>query len=62
MQTLIELYDERPIENVLAMEVFRPAEVVFLCPAEAAQDRAMQEKLLMENTIRIVQNMDEEQA
>lgn len=45
MQTLIELYDERPIENVLAMEVFRPAEVVFLCPAEAAQDRAMQEKL-----------------
>ena len=45
MQTLIELYDERPIENVLAMEVFRPAEVVFLCPAEAVQDRAMQEKL-----------------
>lgn len=45
MQTLIELYDERPIENVLAMEVFRPAEVVFLCPTEAAQDRAMQEKL-----------------
>ncbi len=45
MQTLIELYDERPIENVLAMEVFRPAEVVFLCPAEAAQDRTMQEKL-----------------
>ena len=45
MQTLIELYDERPIENVLAMEVFRPAEVVFLCPAEAAQDRAMQDKL-----------------
>ena len=45
MQTLIELYDERPIENVLAMEVFRPAEVVFLCPAEAAQDRAIQDKL-----------------
>lgn len=45
MQTLIELYDERPIENVLAMEVFHPEEVVFLCPTEAAQDRQMQEKL-----------------
>ena len=31
MKTLIELYDERPIENVLGTEVFRPERTVFLC-------------------------------
>ena len=45
MKTLVELYDERPIENVLATEVFRPERTVFLCPAEVAQDRQLQEKL-----------------
>lgn len=39
MKTLIELYDERPIENVLATEVFRPERTVFLCPSEVAQDK-----------------------
>lgn len=34
MKTLIELYDERPIENVLGTEVFRPEETVILCPPE----------------------------
>lgn len=45
MKTLIELYDERPIENVLASEVFRPERTVFLCPAEVAQNKRLQEKL-----------------
>lgn len=36
MKTLIELYDERPIENVLATEVFQPEKTVFLCPAAVA--------------------------
>ncbi len=45
MNTLIELYDERPIENVLATEVFRPERTVFLCPAEVAQDKTVQRKL-----------------
>lgn len=45
MKTLIELYDERPIENVLASEVFRPERTVFLCPAEVAHDKALQDKL-----------------
>ncbi len=45
MKTLIELYDDRPIENVLASEVFRPDRTVYLCPAQAAQDKRMQEKL-----------------
>ena len=31
MKTIIELYDERPFENVLAVDVFRPEHVVFLC-------------------------------
>ena len=34
MKTLIELYDERPIENVLGTEMFRPEETVILCPPE----------------------------
>lgn len=42
MKTLIELYDERPVENVLAAEVFRPERVVFLCPPEVAQSKRTQ--------------------
>ncbi len=45
MKTLIELYDERPIENVLASEVFRPERTVFLCPVEVAQNKNAQKKL-----------------
>lgn len=45
MKTLIELYDERPIENVLASEVFRPERTVFLCPADIAQNKTIQAKL-----------------
>ncbi len=45
MKTLIELYDERPVENVLATEVFRPERTIFLCPPEQAQDRGTQNKL-----------------
>ncbi len=36
MKTLIELYDERPIENVLATEMFHPEELLLLCPGELA--------------------------
>ena len=45
MKTLIELYDERPIENVLASEVFRPQRTVFLCPPEVAQNKTVLEKM-----------------
>lgn len=45
MKTLIELYDERPVENVLGTEVFKPERTIFLCGAEEAQDRLMQDKL-----------------
>jgi len=43
MKTLIEIYDERPIENVLATEVFRPEETILLCPQEAAGDKRLKE-------------------
>ena len=46
MNTLIELYDERAIENVLAADMFRPQRIVYLCPTEVAQNRDRQ------NTIR----------
>ena len=45
MQTLIELYDERAIENMIGPEVFRPHRVIYLCPAEIAQDRHSQNVL-----------------
>ena len=45
MRTLIELYDERPIENVLATEMFRPEETVFLCTPEIAGNASLQDAL-----------------
>ena len=32
MDTLIELIDERPLENVLGVEMFRPKRVLYICP------------------------------
>lgn len=45
MKTLIELYDERPIENVLASEVFRPERTVFLCGHETASGAVLKNKI-----------------
>lgn len=45
MKTLIELYDERTIEDVIAPEVFQPEKVVYLCPEEIAQNKAKQKIL-----------------
>ena len=45
MNTLIELYDERAIENILAPDMFRPRRIVYLCPGEIAQNRTRQEPL-----------------
>ena len=45
MKTLIELYDERPIENVLATETFRPEETVIICPPEVDANRALKRSL-----------------
>ena len=32
VKTLVELLDERPLENVLGVELFRPEEVYYVCP------------------------------
>ena len=45
MKTLIELYDERPLENVLGAEMFRPERVVYVCDVNNAPDKRMQRKL-----------------
>ena len=45
MDTLIELYDERPMENVLATDMFKPRRTVFICNREAAADRSLERKL-----------------
>ncbi|MBR6786970.1 MAG: DUF1887 family protein [Clostridia bacterium] len=45
MKTLIELYDERPLLNVLCTEMFRPERTVFVCPPEVGNNKHMQEKM-----------------
>ena len=45
MDTLIELYDERASENILAPEMFRPKRIIYLCPNEIAQNRKRQEQM-----------------
>lgn len=45
MDTLIELYDERAIENILGPDMFRPKRIVYLCDSEIAQNRDRQDKL-----------------
>ena len=45
MNTLIELYDERAIENVLAADMFRPQRIIYLCQTEVAQSRERQEQI-----------------
>lgn len=45
MKTLIELYDDRAIENVLGPETFMPEKVIYLCPTEVAEDKATLEAL-----------------
>ena len=44
IQTLIELYDERPLENVLGVEVCRPDRVIYICAeGQAARKRMLQQ-------------------
>ena len=45
MNTLIELYDERAIENILAPDMFHPRRIVYLCPREVLRDHTRQQKL-----------------
>ena len=45
MKTLIELYDERPIENVLGTEMFHPQELVLLCPPEVESKSVLKRSL-----------------
>ena len=45
IETLIELYDERPLENVLGVEMFRPRRVVYICPQNAARDQTLHREL-----------------
>ena len=45
MKTNIELYDDRPIENVLGTEMFRPEETVLICPQEVADDKELQRSI-----------------
>ena len=39
VKTLVELYDERPLENVLGVEIFQPEKVIYVCP-EGLQEHA----------------------
>ncbi len=45
METLIELFDQRPLENILGAEMFRPKRVVYICPEPAARNAALHRKM-----------------
>ncbi len=45
METLIELFDKRPLENTLGAEMFRPKRVVYICPETVARNAALQKQL-----------------
>ena len=45
MKTLIELYDESPIQNVLGTEMFHPEETILICPPEVASDQNLKDSL-----------------
>ena len=45
METLIELYDERPLENILGAEMFRPRRVVYICPEAVARSAALHKQM-----------------
>ena len=45
MKTLIELYDDRPLENILSTEVFRPERTVYICSREVARSGVKKKKL-----------------
>ncbi len=45
METLIELYDDRAIENFLGPETFKPKMVYYICPPEVLQEGVFQQTL-----------------
>ena len=45
MKTLIELYDTSPIRNVLSTVMFRPQEMILVCPPEVADDPSQRRSL-----------------
>lgn len=45
MKTLIELFDESPIKNVLATLTFSPEECVLICPSEISDNKEMKRSL-----------------
>lgn len=45
MKTLIELYDAQPIDNVLGAEMFKPEEVVLICPPDVAENEGLRSSL-----------------
>lgn len=45
MKTLIELFDERPLENIIGTETFLPERTVFICPPGIMSNKSIQNKL-----------------
>ena len=45
MKTLIELYDDYPIKNVLATLTFSPDECILVCPSVISEDKEMKRSL-----------------
>ncbi len=42
VKTLVELFDNRPLENVLGVEIFHPEQVIYICPEEIPREAPKQ--------------------
>lgn len=45
MDTLIEFYSDRPIENTLSSEMFKPKKTVFICTGEEAKNKFLRDSM-----------------
>ncbi len=45
MKTLIQLFEERSIENTISVETFRPERVIYLCTAETVSNASLKSSL-----------------
>ena len=61
MQTLIELYDERPLENVLGVDVFRSNRVVYVCPDGTDENSVFGDALFAFSVISALKKADFEE-
>ncbi|MEG2053794.1 MAG: hypothetical protein RR052_02530 [Oscillospiraceae bacterium] len=49
METLVELFDNEPIKNILACRIFKPQTVLFICDDKVSQQKKDVTSRMLEN-------------